>query len=101
MKSNVLTLILVFLGITFAAYNVYVIQNLENTSNLVLGSLASLSYTEQGEHSETGESGHPPVCKWKVYDCPGLWTGDQEVCVVIGDGRTCACGEVSRECPKD
>lgn len=37
-------------------------------------------------------------CKWKVIDCPGLWTGDYEACLSNGDGNSCSCGSVTREC---
>lgn len=38
-------------------------------------------------------------CKWKYIDCPGWGTGGYEACLVTGDGNTCTCGEVTRDCP--
>ena len=37
-------------------------------------------------------------CKWKRIDCPGLFTGDYEACLTTGDGNSCSCGEVTRDC---
>ena len=37
-------------------------------------------------------------CKWKQLDCPGWGTGTYEACLVIGDGNSCTCGEVTRNC---
>jgi hypothetical protein len=37
-------------------------------------------------------------CKWKLTDCPGWGSGDYEACLTNGDGNTCSCGSVSRNC---
>lgn len=64
-----------------------------NNKELYSISLLSIEAIAQ---SESGDN-----CKWKLIDCPGLWTGDYEACLTNGDGNSCSCGSVSRECPTD
>ena len=40
----------------------------------------------------------PITCKVEVVDCPGLGTGDRQVCHQNGDGLACTCGQ-STVCP--
>lgn len=42
----------------------------------------------------------PTPCKWKRLDCSGWGTGSYEACLTIGDGRSCSCGDVTRDCIK-
>lgn len=42
--------------------------------------------------------GEGKVCKWQEIDCPGWWSGDYEACVTNGDGNSCSCGDVTRNC---
>ncbi|MDR0603702.1 MAG: hypothetical protein LBG80_05285 [Bacteroidales bacterium] len=44
--------------------------------------------------------GNSGTCKWKMIDCPGWGNGDYEACLVNGDGNSCSCGTVTRDCPK-
>lgn len=37
------------------------------------------------------------TCKVEVLDCPGLGTGDRQICVTTGTGLTCSCGAAT-EC---
>jgi len=39
-------------------------------------------------------------CKWKQYICPGWWGDTYEACLTIGDGNSCTCGQVTRDCDK-
>ena len=57
------------------------------TSNLLMLNVEALSKTE----SAGG-------CKWKIIDCPQWFTGDYEACLENGDGNSCTCGQVTREC---
>ncbi|WP_373523930.1 hypothetical protein [Aquiflexum sp.] len=38
------------------------------------------------------------ACKWKKYTCPGWGGTSYEACLTNGDGNTCTCGEVTRDC---
>lgn len=40
----------------------------------------------------------PIVCKVEIFDCPGLGTGDRQICHENGNGVTCNCGD-STNCP--
>lgn len=53
---------------------------------------------EDVESLTRGESSSTSSCKWKRIDCDGLFTGDYEACLVSGDGNTCSCGKVTRDC---
>jgi hypothetical protein len=70
-----------------AAFNLYLSTDTSILDNSILFNVEALARSE-----ENGE------CKWKVYDCDKLFTGDYEACVVIGDGSLCTCGQVTRIC---
>ena len=40
----------------------------------------------------TANAMDPIVCKVEVVDCPGLGTGDRQICHQNGTGVTCTCG---------
>ncbi len=65
-----------------------VVGSQPNDSEFTADNLEALSNTEGANGS----------CKWKIIDCPGLFTGDYEACLVNGDGYSCTCGQVTREC---
>lgn len=56
-------------------------------SELTVDNLEALSQTESA-----GE------CKWKIVDCDGWFSGNYEACLENGDGNSCTCGQVTREC---
>ena len=56
-------------------------------SELIADNLEALSKTESAGS-----------CKWKIIDCPYWFTGDYEACLENGDGNSCTCGQVTREC---
>ena len=64
--------------------------NAFKTNSLLMLNVEALSKTE----SAGG-------CKWKIIDCPGWFTGDYEACLENGDGNSCTCGQVTRECKDD
>jgi hypothetical protein len=41
-------------------------------------------------------------CKWQAQLCKSLFPPAQyrEICLVDGDGNSCTCGDVTRECNK-
>ena len=41
-----------------------------------------------------------PACKVEVIDCPGIGTGDRQVCHANGNGVKCTCGD-STICPEE
>lgn len=83
--------ILVFICVVFASgYNFYSAQQIDNLFDLSFANIESLATSEGGGLE----------CKWKVQDCPDWGTGDYEACLVNGDGNSCACGSVTRDCPK-
>lgn len=63
-------------------------QELDVASNLLNTNLEALTQGESG----SGD------CKWKLIDCPGWGTGDYEACLSNGDGYSCSCGSVTRDC---
>ncbi len=88
MKNNkILLLICIFF---VGGYNFYSAQQTDNLLDLYFADIESLANPE----------GDGSGCKWKIYDCPGWGTGDYEACLVIGDGHSCSCGSVTRDCPK-
>lgn len=40
-------------------------------------------------------------CKWKQLDCDGWLNGTYEACLENGDGNSCDCGSVTRNCEGD
>ena len=80
-------ILIVAVSLFVAAFNLYLSTDTGNYNDYLLFNNEALARNEAD-----GE------CKWKVYDCNGLFTGDYEACLVIGDGRRCTCGEVTREC---
>jgi hypothetical protein len=43
-----------------------------------------------------GDGDSPARCFWQQRTCP---SGNlREECLVVGDGRSCSCGEVTRSC---
>lgn len=87
MKKNSL---LLFVCVLFASgYNLYSAQETDNMFDLSFIEVESLATSEGGSD-----------CKWKVIDCPGWGNGNYEACLSNGDGNSCTCGQVTRECPK-
>lgn len=90
MRKKILAALVVAAGVAFAGYNVMQSQSDKNlVSDLLMANVEALAADESGSH-----------CKWKMIDCPGLGTGDYEACLSNGDGNSCSCGSVSRECSK-
>ena len=81
---------IVMLAIGVAVFNFNLNAQNGGLSNMALANIEALANDENG----SGD------CKWKVIDCPGLGTGDYEACLVNGDGYSCTCGTVTRDCPK-
>ncbi len=77
--------------VAICGYNIYSEQKTNDQLSL------SLVHLESMAHDESGNSG----CRWKVIDCPGWGNGSYEACLTNGDGSSCSCGSVTRECPKD
>ena len=86
MKTIVLTMALLC-SISVAALSFYAERSKPKQSDALVSSIESLTQEESSTK-----------CKWKVIDCPKLFTGDYEVCVVNGDGYACTCGSVTRDC---
>lgn len=78
--------------VTGIALSVFAENNKPKACDLLLTSIECLTQGEAGKGDDN------PPCRWKVIDCPGLFTGDYEACIVNGDGYGCACGSVSRDC---
>ena len=88
--KNILKITLVIGLSLFAFYNVYNTKNLDKICSLTLYNI----------ESSADPGGEDIACKWKVIECPGLGTGDYEACLQNGDGNSCSCGIVTRDCPK-
>lgn len=90
MKKNKITTYIASL-IAIIAITATTITWNEHSSFVIDSSLFSIEAIAQ---SESGGS-----CKWKFTDCPGFNNGDYEACLSNGDGNSCTCGQVSRDCP--
>lgn len=42
--------------------------------------------------------GPPATCSWEKTSCPGFFGTSREICVTSGNGNSCSCGEVTRNC---
>ncbi|MDR1980567.1 MAG: NVEALA domain-containing protein [Tannerellaceae bacterium] len=89
MKKRILSITFVTTIAVTSAWNIYQTNKEIPLSDLALANIEALANETAG-----GGSG----CKWKLIDCPGLWTGSYEACLVNGDGNSCSCGIVTRDC---
>lgn len=80
--------LLSFITISISIISTLFLQNKVN--KILISDIESLAENESDKNE----------CKWKVYDCPGWFTGDYESCVSNGDGNSCSCGEITRNCDK-
>ena len=87
MKKKIQFLAFLFV-IVLGGYNFYSAQNINACSDLLLQEIGALA---RGEGSESS-------CKWKRIDCPGWGTGDYAACLTSGDGNSCTCGTITRDC---
>lgn len=72
-----------------------------NVATFVSSSSSNLDGTLKKLNSITfSHSEAPPICKWE-HDWCGVGKGWREICVVTGDGNTCTCGEVTRDCDNE
>lgn len=70
-----------------AAFNLYLSTDTESLSDNMLLDVEALADNE----SSGG-------CKWKIIDCGGIFSDSYEACLVNGDGYSCSCGEITRDC---
>ncbi|MDH6342162.1 hypothetical protein M2480_002144 [Parabacteroides sp. PFB2-12] len=90
MKKKIIGFVM-FAAIAVAAgWNVY-----QNESKISLSDIgqANVDALAAGESSNNNQN----PCKWKHVSC-GFFSGSREVCLTDGDGNTCPCGYVSRDC---
>jgi hypothetical protein len=87
-KKKILGALAVLAIAAMAAYHVNVNTRGNGLSDVSLANVEALAENE-------GSSG---TCKWKNIDCPGWGSGNYEACLVNGDGYSCTCGNVSRNC---
>jgi hypothetical protein len=73
----------------FAAFNVS-LNSQSSLSTIYMANVEALA----------GSEGGSGACKWKTIDCPGWGNGNYEACLINGDGYSCICGNVTRNCPK-
>jgi hypothetical protein len=91
MRKKVLSGLFALALLATAGYGVnQKVKSNANLSDLALANVEALAGGESG-----GGNGS---CKWKRIDCPGWGTGDYEGCLTNGDGNSCTCGAVSRDC---
>ena len=92
MRKKFFAALVIAAGLAFAGYNM--VQS-QKTIDL-LSDLSLINMEAMAKDETTGTT-----CKWKSTDCPGIGTGDYEACLTNGDGNSCSCVTVSRDCPKD
>lgn len=74
---------------------------MKKTSKMLIGFclIIAASFAIITTSSTSANAYLPLECKWKVIDCPGWGSGSYEACLSNGDGNSCNCGDVTRECP--
>jgi len=86
MKKKILGGIAVLVIVAVAVWNVNLSSQTKGMSNIMLANVEALA----GESSDGS-------CKWKQVSC-GIFSGSYEACLTNGDGNTCSCGTVTRDC---
>lgn len=88
MKKKVFMMLPCIATMAFASIlGIDVLRSQPSVCELTADNLEALSQTE-------GTGG----CKWKKVSCSGWFSGSYEACVINGDGNSCTCGQVTREC---
>lgn len=88
MKKKILGIVIVVAALA-AGWNLS-----QNGEDMTLSDIA-FSNVEALARNESNDNQNP--CRWKTVSC-GFWSGSQEACLRDGDGNSCSCGSVSRDC---